>query len=143
MVSIARTPIGKIGGALSSLTAPHLAAHAIKGAISRAAAASSSSSFPADGSAIEEVVMGHVVSAGAGQAPGRQAVVYAGMPISTPVTDVNKVCASGMKALMYAAMSVSSGYRSCMLAGGNCFKSKAVDFMNISALLRVPCCTSI
>ena len=114
VVSMARTPVGKIGGALSSLTAPHLAAHAIKGAIERAT--NNSNQFKA--SCIEEVVLGNVVSAGIGQAPGRQAVIYAGLPISTPTTDVNKVCASGMKSIMYAAMSISSGYRNCMLAGG-------------------------
>ena len=114
VVSIARTPVGSIGGKLSSLTAPHLASQAIKGAVERASV--NSSQF--DNSCIEEVVLGNVVSANIGQAPGRQAVIYAGLPISTPVTDVNKVCASGMKAIMYSAMSITSGYRHCMLAGG-------------------------
>jgi acetyl-CoA C-acetyltransferase len=116
VVSIARTPIGKIGGGLSSLSAPVLAAHAITGAIERATAASTNGSFT--GECVEEVIMGNVVSAGVGQAPGRQAVIYSGLPVSTPVTDVNKVCASGMKAVMLAAQSISTGYRSCMLAGG-------------------------
>jgi len=116
VVSIARTPIGKIGGGLSSLSAPVLGAHAISAAVERATASSTNNSFT--GECIEEVVMGNVVSAGVGQAPGRQAVIYAGLPVSTPVTDVNKVCASGMKAIMYASLSISGGYRSCMLAGG-------------------------
>ena len=116
VVSYARTPIGKIGGSLSSLTAPRLATFAINGAVSRASSASSNKSFGANN--IEEVVFGNVVSAGIGQAPGRQAVIYSGLPISIPVTDVNKVCASGMKAVMFAAMSVQSGYRNCVLAGG-------------------------
>lgn len=116
VVSIARTPIGKISGALSSLSAPVLAAHAISAAVQRATDASTDNCFT--GENIQEVIMGNVVSAGVGQAPGRQAVIYAGLPVSTPVTDVNKVCASGMKAIMNCALSISSGYRTCMLAGG-------------------------
>jgi acetyl-CoA C-acetyltransferase len=62
--------------------------------------------------------MGNVVSAGVGQAPSRQAMIYAGLPLGTSATDINKVCASGMKAVMFASLSISSGYRSAIVAGG-------------------------
>lgn len=110
MVSYARTPVGKIGGALSSLTAPRLGSHAIEAAISRAGI---------EKTQIQEAFMGNVVSAGIGQAPTRQAVIYAGLPLDCPSTTINKVCASGMKTVMMAAMNVTSGYRTCMIAGGN------------------------
>jgi len=105
----ARTPICKIGGALSSLTAPKLGAHVIKSAIIK-------SGINQD--LIEEVFMGNVVSAGIGQAPSRQAMIYAGLSTSISATDINKVCASGMKATMLAALSITSGYRSACIAGG-------------------------
>lgn len=109
VVGIARTPVGKMGGGLSSFTAPRLGALAIQAAIERSGV---------DKSTIQEAFMGNVVSAGIGQAPTRQAVIYAGLHLDVPSTTINKVCASGMKALMMAAMQVSTGYRSCMIAGG-------------------------
>jgi acetyl-CoA C-acetyltransferase len=109
VVGFARTPIGKLGGALAQIPAPSLGAHAINAAIDRAGIKKSD---------IEEAFLGNVVSAGIGQAPTRQAVIYAGLPVDCPSTTVNKVCASGMKAVMLAALSISSGYRSCVLAGG-------------------------
>jgi hypothetical protein len=109
VVSIARTPIGKIGGALSSLTAPKLGAHAIAAAVERA-------NIP--GTAVEEAFIGNVVSANIGQAPARQAAIYAGLGLDTACTTVNKVCASGMKAVMLSSLSISSGYRSVCVAGG-------------------------
>jgi acetyl-CoA C-acetyltransferase len=105
----ARTPIGKLGGSLSSLTAPQLGAHAIREAIVRSGL---------DGKHIEEAFMGNVVSAGVGQAPARQAVIGAGLHLDVPSTTVNKVCASGMKSAMLASLSISSGYRSAIIAGG-------------------------
>lgn len=109
VVSFARTPIGKLGGALASQTAPKLGSIAIQEAIKRAGI---------EKDLIEEVILGNVVSAGVGQAPTRQAVLGAGMKLDTACTTINKVCASGMKSLMFSALSISSGYRHAMLAGG-------------------------
>ena len=108
--SFARTPVGKMGGALSSFTASQLGAHAVSAAIERCEGV--------DKNMIEEAFIGNVVSAGVGQAPARQAVIYAGLDLDTPCTTVNKVCASGMKSVMFSALSLMSGYRSVCLAGG-------------------------
>jgi acetyl-CoA C-acetyltransferase len=108
-VGLARTPVGKFGGALSKLSAPKLGSHVIKHAIAR-------SGLPS--TMIQEAFIGNVCSAGIGQAPARQAVLGAGLHVDVPSTTVNKVCASGMKTVMMAAMSISSGYRSAMIAGG-------------------------
>lgn len=96
-------------GALSSVPAPKLGAAAIRGALD---------SIGLEPAAVEEVLMGHVVQAGAGQAPARQAALYAGIPETVPCTTVNKVCASGMKAVMQAAQSIALGDRSVVVAGG-------------------------
>lgn len=109
VLSFARTPIGKFGGSLASLSAPRLAATCITEAVKRAGI---------DKSKIEEAFIGNVVSAGIGQAPTRQAVMYSGLPLDCPSTTINKVCASGMKAAMMAAQSITSGYRNLMIAGG-------------------------
>ena len=109
VVSFARTPIGKMGGALASKTAPQLGSIAITEAINRAGI---------NKDLIEEVILGNVVSAGVGQAPARQAVLGAGMKLDTVCTTINKVCASGMKSLMFSALHISGGYRQAMLAGG-------------------------
>lgn len=109
VVGMARTPIGKLGGGLSSFTAPQLGAHCISSSIERAGV---------DKNLIQEAFIGNVVSAGIGQAPARQAVIYSGLPLDVPCTTVNKVCASGMKAVMLSAMSVTSGYRDACIAGG-------------------------
>eukprot|EP01038_Epipyxis_sp_PR26KG_P004158 gene4158-5922_t len=106
---ISRTPIGKLGGSLSSFTAPQLGSKAISGAIGRSGL---------DKKYIQEVMMGNVVSAGIGQAPARQATIYAGLQMDVACTTINKVCASGMKATMLSAMSITSGYRSAVIAGG-------------------------
>jgi acetyl-CoA C-acetyltransferase len=106
---MARTPIGKLGGALASKTAPQLGAVVIAEAINRAGI---------DKKKIQEAFIGNVVSAGVGQAPARQAVIYAGLELDTPSTTVNKVCASGMKSVMFAALSIMSGYRDAVIAGG-------------------------
>ena len=109
IVSAVRTPIGSFMGSLSSVPAPQLGAAAIKGALEK---------INLDPAKVEEVLMGHVVQAGAGQAPARQAAIYAGIPDTVPCTTVNKVCASGMKAVMQAAQSITLGHADIMVAGG-------------------------
>ncbi|WP_136467991.1 acetyl-CoA C-acyltransferase [Flagellimonas onchidii] len=109
IVSVARTPIGSFMGALSSIPAPKLGAVAIKGALDKVGLKPEQ---------VEEVLMGNVVQAGTGQAPARQAAIYAGIPDSVPCTTVNKVCASGMKSIMQAAQSISLGENSIVVAGG-------------------------
>jgi acetyl-CoA C-acetyltransferase len=109
IVSAVRTPIGSFMGALSSVPAPVLGATAIKAALDK---------IGLDVSKVEEVLMGHVVQAGCGQAPARQAAIGAGIPDTVPCTTVNKVCASGMKAVMQAAQSIALGDREIMVAGG-------------------------
>lgn len=106
---MARSPVGSFGGALSGLSAVDLGAHSIRHAVLRA------SVRPED---IEEVYMGQVLQAGAGQAPARQAALAAGLPESTPCTTINKVCSSGMKSIMMASQSIRIGDRSLMVAGG-------------------------
>ncbi len=109
IVSAVRTPIGKFLGGLSSLSAPELGAIAIREAVRRAG-------VPAD--QIEEVIMGNVVSAGVGQAPARQAAMRAGLPDDLPAFTINKVCGSGLKAVMLAAQAIRAGDAEVMLAGG-------------------------
>jgi len=109
VVSAVRTPIGSFMGALSAVPAPKLGAAAIKGALDR---------IGLDPGLVDEVLMGHVVQAGAGQAPARQAALYAGLPDTVPCTTVNKVCASGMKAIMQAAQSIALGDNTIVVAGG-------------------------
>ncbi|CAM9914325.1 unnamed protein product [Ascophyllum nodosum] len=109
IAGLARTPIGRFGGAMSALSGPKLGAIALREAVARSGV---------EPGVIEEVFMGNVVSAGVGQAPAKQAAIYAGLPESVPCTTVNKVCASGMKAVMLAAQSISLGHRQVMAAGG-------------------------
>ena len=109
IVSVARTPIGGFGGSLASLTAPQLGAHVIKNAIERAGLKNTD---------IQEVYMGNVLTAGIGQSPATQAMLAAGLPNTIPVTNINKVCASGMKAIMIAAMSIQDGINDIVVAGG-------------------------
>lgn len=109
IVSAVRTPIGSFMGALSSVPATQLGATAIKGALNR---------INLDPSEVEEVIMGNVVQAGNGQAPARQAAVYAGLPVSVPCTTINKVCASGMKAVMQGAQAIMAGDADVIVAGG-------------------------
>ena len=108
-VGYARTPIGNFAGSLASITAPRLCSHAIEAAVQRSGL---------DKKHIEEAFIGNVVSAGIGQAPTRQAVIYAGLSLDCPSTTVNKVCASGMKAVMLSSLQIASGYRNTMVAGG-------------------------
>jgi acetyl-CoA C-acetyltransferase len=109
IVSVARTPIGSFMGSLSSIPAPKLGAVAIKGALDK---------INLDPSMVEEVYMGNVVSAGLGQAPARQAAIFAGIPNTVPCTTVNKVCSSGMKSIMLAAQTIALGDADIVVAGG-------------------------
>jgi len=109
IVSAARTPIGSFLGALSTVPAPRLGAIAIKGALDK---------IELNPEMVDEVLMGNVVQAGTGQAPARQAAIYAGLPDTTPCTTVNKVCASGMKTVMQAAQAISLGDAEIIVAGG-------------------------
>jgi acetyl-CoA C-acetyltransferase len=108
IISAVRTPIGSFGGALSSISATKLGATAIKAAVERAGIK------PAD---VQEVFMGNVLSANLGQAPATQAAIYAGLP-NIPATTINKVCASGTKAIMFAAQSIAMGLNDIVVAGG-------------------------
>lgn len=109
IVSVARTPIGRFMGSLSAIPAPKLGAIAIKGALNK---------IKLEPNLVEEVFMGNVVSAGLGQAPARQAAIFAGIPNTVPCTTVNKVCASGMKSIMLAAQTISLGDADIVVAGG-------------------------
>lgn len=109
IVAAARTPIGSFMGSLSSLTAAQLGSVAIKGALEQ---------INLDPKLVSEVYMGNVVQAGVGQAPARQAALGAGIPDTVPCTTVNKVCSSGMKAVMQAAQAVALGDADIIVAGG-------------------------
>jgi acetyl-CoA C-acetyltransferase len=109
IVSLARTPIGSFMGSLSSVPAPKLGAIAIKGALEK---------IKLSPNLVQEVFMGNVVSAGLGQAPARQAGLFAGIPDTVPCTTVNKVCASGMKSIMLAAQTIALGTADIVVAGG-------------------------
>lgn len=109
IVGAARTPTGKFLGGLASFTAPQLGARVIKEAVQRAGIAHD---------AIDEVIMGNVVSAGVGQAPARQAALHSGLPVDIPAFTVNKVCGSGLKAVMLAAQSIRAGDEQAFVAGG-------------------------
>jgi len=109
IVSAVRTPMGSFNGMFSSIPATQLGATAIKGALSKAGV---------DAKEVNEVFMGNVLQAGVGQAPARQASIFAGISEEVPCTTVNKVCASGMKAVMLGAQSIMIGQNDCVLAGG-------------------------
>jgi acetyl-CoA C-acetyltransferase len=109
IVAVARTPIGSFMGSLSGIPAPKLGAIAIKGALNK---------IKLDPNLVDEVFMGNVVSAGLGQAPARQAAIFAGIPDTVPCTTINKVCASGMKSVILAAQTISLGDADIVIAGG-------------------------
>ncbi|SNR39423.1 acetyl-CoA C-acetyltransferase [Maribacter sedimenticola] len=109
IVSAVRTPIGSFMGGLSTITAPRLGALAIEGALQK---------ISLDANLVNEVIMGNVVQAGTGQAPARQAAIYAGIPNTVPCTTINKVCASGMKAVMQGAQAIALGDADIVVAGG-------------------------
>ena len=109
IVSAVRTPIGSFMGGLSTVSAPQLGAIAIKGALNK---------INLDPNLVDEVLMGNVVQAGVGQAPARQAALLAGLPNTVIATTINKVCASGMKAVMQGAQAIMSGDAEIVIAGG-------------------------
>ncbi|MHB1540768.1 MAG: thiolase family protein [Steroidobacteraceae bacterium] len=109
IASARRTPLGAFQGALAALSAPQLGAAALKGALDAAGIA------PA---AVDEVILGCVLAAGLGQAPARQAAIAAGVPLATPATTLNKMCGSGLKAVMMAADQIRAGGAEIVLAGG-------------------------
>ena len=109
IVSAVRTPLGSFGGGLSSVPATQLGATAVRAAVEKARITPSS---------VQEIFMGQVVQANAGQAPARQVALNAGLSNSTPATTINKVCASGMKSIMFAAQSIQLGQNSVVVAGG-------------------------
>src|SRR3984893_2683594 len=120
IVAAARTPIGKFLGGLSSVSAPELGATAIRAALQR-------SGVPvAD---VEEVIMGNVVQGGVGQAPARQAMLEAGIPTSVSAMTINKVCGSGLKAVMLAAQSIKAGDAQVIVAGGQESMSNAPHYV--------------
>jgi len=109
IISAVRTPMGSFGGILSSVTATKLGAVAIKGSIEKAGI---------DANSVNEVYMGNVMQANLGQAPARQAAMFAGLSQDVPCTTINKVCSSGMKAIMLAAQSIKCGDNDIVIAGG-------------------------
>ncbi|MDP3680331.1 MAG: acetyl-CoA C-acyltransferase [Flavobacterium sp.] len=122
IVSAVRTPIGSFMGGLSTVTAPKLGAIAIKGALDK---------IKLDPNLIDEVFMGNVVQAGVGQAPARQAALFAGLPDSVACTTINKVCASGMKAVMLGAQAIQCGDAEIVVAGGMENMSLIPHYMNL------------
>ena len=121
IVAAARTPIGKFLGSISALTAPELGAIAIRAALER-------SGIPA--SEVNEVIMGNVVQGGVGQAPARQAMLKAGVPATVSALTINKVCGSGLKAVMLAAQSIKAGDAQVVVAGGQESMSNAPYYVS-------------
>ncbi len=109
ILSAVRTPVGKFLGGLSALEAPKLGAIAVREAVSRAGI---------EPDAVEDVILGNVVQAGVGQAPARQAAIHGGIPALVPAVTINKVCGSGLKAVMLAAQAIKAGDVGCVVAGG-------------------------
>src|SRR3990172_8062622 len=120
IVSAVRTPVGKYLGGLAPLPAPKLGAIVIREAVRRAGL---------DAAAVEEVIMGNVLQGGVGQAPARQAAIHAGLPGTIPSVTVNKVCGSGLKAVMLAAQAIKAGDEQCVVAGGVGAMAKAPHFV--------------
>ncbi len=120
IISAARTPVGRFLGGLSPLPATRLGAIAVQEAVKRSGI---------DGGAVEEVIMGMVVQGGAGQAPARQAAIHGGIPDDTPALTVNKVCGSGLKAVMLGAQAIKAGDAQCMVAGGMESMSNAPHYL--------------
>ena len=109
VLSSCRTPIGKFGKSLSGVPAPRLGALVVKEALRRSGI---------EGGIVDEVIMGNVISAGLGQNPARQAAVYAGAPVDAGAFTVNKVCGSGLKAVMLAAQAIKAADAGIVVAGG-------------------------
>ena len=128
IVAAVRTPMGSFGGALSSVPATKLGATAIKGALEKSGV---------DAKHVTEVFMGNVLQAGLGQAPARQAAMFAGIGESVPCTTVNKVCASGMKAISLAAQSIICGDNDSVIAGGMENMSSVPHYFNARAATKL------
>ncbi|HEX5485443.1 acetyl-CoA C-acetyltransferase [Limnobacter sp.] len=109
IVAAGRTAIGKFGGSLAKISAPELGAHVIKGLLEKTGV---------KGEQISEVILGQVLTAGSGQNPARQAVIKAGLPVSVPALTINKVCGSGLKAVMLGAQAIACGDAEIVIAGG-------------------------
>jgi acetyl-CoA C-acetyltransferase len=120
IVSAVRTPIGRYLGGLASFAAPQLGARVIREAVRRAGV---------DGAAVDEVIRGQVVQGGSGQAPARQALIHAGLPAAIPALTINKVCGSGLKAVMLAAQAIKAGDAECIVAGGQESMSTAPHYV--------------
>ena len=120
IISAARTPIGRFLGGLSPLSAPELGAAAIRAAVQRAGI---------DPAEVEEVIMGNVIQGGVGQAPARQAAIKGGVPATVSAVTVNKVCGSGLKAVMLAAQAIKAGDRQVVVAGGQESMSNAPYYL--------------
>ncbi len=120
ILSACRTPIGKYLGGLSSFSAPQLGSLVIREAVKRAAI---------DAASIDEVIFGQVLQGGSGQAPARQAMIHAGLNGVIPALTINKVCGSGLKAVMLAAQSIKAGDNQCVVAGGQEAMSNAPHYM--------------
>ena len=117
ILSAVRTPIGRFQGSLSGIPAPRLGAVAIKAALERAKVENAGE--------LDEILMGNVVTAGEGQAPARQAGIYGGVPSSVGATTINKVCGSGLKAVILASQAIRAGDADLIVAGGMESMSKA------------------
>lgn len=129
LIGAARTPIGRYLGALASFSAPELGAIAIREAVRR-------SGVPVE--EVQEVIMGHVLQGGTGQAPARQATLKAGLPASVSAVTINKVCGSGLKAVMLAAQSIKAGDNHVIVAGGQESMSNAPHYLyNLRGGVRI------
>ncbi len=120
ILSACRTPVGKYLGGLSGFTAPQLGALVIREAIRRAGI---------DAATVDEVIMGQVLQGGAGQAPARQAMIHGGVPATVPALTINKICGSGLKAVMLAAQSIRAGDQQCVVVGGQESMSSAPHYL--------------
>lgn len=120
IVSACRTPVGRYLGGLGTLAAPQLGAVAIREAVRRAGV---------DPAAIDDVIMGQVIQGGSGQAPARQAMIHAGLPGTVPAMTINKVCGSGLKAVMLASQAIKAGDAQCVVAGGQESMSMAPHYL--------------
>src|SRR6059036_3002203 len=120
ILSACRTPIGKYLGGLSLLPGPRLGALVIREAMVRAGIPDT---------VVDEVIMGNVLQGGEGQAPARQAAIHAGLPGTIPALTVNKVCGSGLKAVMLAAQAIKAGDADCIVAGGQESMSTAPHYL--------------
>src|SRR5882724_2297847 len=121
ILSACRTPIGRYLGGLSSLPGPRLGALVIREAMRRAAVPDN---------AVDEVIMGNVLQGGEGQAPARQAAIHSGLPGTIPAMTINKVCGSGLKAVMLAAQAIRDGDNEIIIAGGHESMSMAPHVLN-------------